>query len=145
MKNNDTIYLITLLSIFLLFCYSIVYSAVIPIQNIEGPYPVSVSADDLDFTWTAATGSSQIDTVTASEDILLLFKYTGAATGTVTIDSQLDEYNRENDIENYVLGSDEHHCFLYSNREGWENATGQFQIKASTSAIHWAALQLPQR
>lgn len=108
-----------------------------------GPYPGTVAADELDFTWTAAeiTAASCSSFISTGKEILLV-RNPGVASATFALHSQLDQFQRSGDIE-YTLAAGEYAQFAFTATLGWKNATGAIHITSSTSDVEFAVLRLP--
>ncbi|KKK74211.1 hypothetical protein LCGC14_2886020, partial [marine sediment metagenome] len=112
-----------------------------------GPHPVSVVADDLNFTFTTAaavlTSTTEWDTFAATGKELLIVRFNeNVGSGTFALDTVPDEYGRTNNISNYVLAASEFAVFAFTNATGWKNATGSIRITASSASIQYAVIQL---
>jgi len=134
------VYLATILAFALSVILTVAFGATLTVISPTGPYPSSVSADGLDFTWTSAT--TAIDSFSSTGSELLLIYYPAGTTATVTLDSVPDVYNRENDIV-YTLSAGDYAAFWFGNTAGWRNATGEIQIQSSTTALKWAVIRIP--
>ena len=134
-----------LLAGFGIYSYADTVTKTIPV----GPYPASVSANDLDFTFMAATAingaATDFDTFVATGKELLIVRFNNTVnSGTFTLDSVADNYNRQNDITEYTLSGSEFAVFAFTASAGWKTATGNIRINAGTSSIEWAVIQLPR-
>lgn len=144
--KTDKLYLIVLSLIGLFVIYGISSADNLSIHEPVGPYPASVTADEMLLDFGIATGGDTIDTVTSTgREILLIYNPDDAGgAATVTLDSVPNPKNRENDIEDYSLDDGEYAAFAFTNTIGWRNATGEIQISASSTDIWWTVVRLPR-
>lgn len=107
----------------------------IPTIAAVGPYPVTVAANDLDTTGTAADTVNQNEASFGSSDRLLLTAHnTGASARTITITSTPDPFNRSGNVAAYSLGAGEHMAFMVK-RAGWAQSDGKLYFEANNAEV----------
>ena len=104
-----------------------VWATQVTVTTIKGPYPGTVSANDLDVTLTAAHATDATFTITGKE--ILIAVNLNAATKEISLYSVADNYGRKADITTYSIGPDEMVAFKFSNTVGW--ATSDQIVHAS--------------
>lgn len=115
----------------------------IPAVTPIGPYPVSVAANDLDVSWTAADEINNNTFASTGKEILLLRNVSSSTILGVTLISVADNLNRKNDIVDYQIGTNEFAAFKFSNTVGWKNTAGNVVIDSSSSEIEFLLIQFP--
>lgn len=110
-------------------------------QTPKGPYPGTVSANDLDITWTAGDAVNG-NSVVLSGPMLLLFRNDNVGAQTFTVSSTQDPYKRTGDVSAYSLGASEYAAFLVK-PEGWIQSDGRLYIDVGSADIKIAVLKLP--
>lgn len=151
MKTNRRFSIVPIAFLILFAFALIVQATTITITSPVGPYPSSVSANELRITWTApvniSSSTTAYDEFTCTGRDLLIFRNTAGTVQYVTIDSVADNLNRENDIRNYQIGAAngayDTACFWIGNIVGWKNSTGKVQIQCSTTAVAVAVVRIP--
>lgn len=113
-------------------------------KSLPAKYPTTpITANALDFTWTAA-GADYADgarfTLTGKEILLVHNGNVGAQT--VTITSQVDPYNRTGHITAYSLGAGEYAVFPQFQLTGWADGSGYLILAASAADVEFAVLRL---
>lgn len=115
-----------------------------------GPYPATVAANDLNFVFVTAKAVNGQSTeawdtfaVTGKELLIVRFNET-TGSATFTLDSVADNFNRENDIAEYVIAASEFAVFAFTASAGWKNATGNVRFNAQNTSVQWAVIQLPR-
>lgn len=117
------------------------YGLQIVAQDVAGPYPGTVSANELDFTMVAGNVSSNTFVCTGKE-LLIARNSSTDTTYTITITSQLDEYNRSGDITAYEIGPLEYAAFKFTNTRGWRDSSGLVSFTVNNASIYVAILNV---
>ena len=133
------------LIVFVILFYAVYSTNGTPLtrQTVYGPYPGTISANQLDFTWVA--GSIEAATPTTfvcTGNELLLFHNNGAQAYTTTITSVADEYNRTGDITAYSIGAGEFAAFKFTNVAGWRNSSGLVSFIVENASVDVAILDI---
>jgi len=107
-----------------------------------GPYPGTVSADDLDFTWAAADLANGNDFAFTGRE-LILARNDDAAPQTITLTSVADSKKRMGTITAYSRAAGEYGMFWAGSLEGWVQSGNKFFIDVSDASIFLAIIKLP--
>jgi hypothetical protein len=115
------------------------------VQTPPGKYPVTpITANAADIAWTAS-GADYADgfgyALTGRE--LLLIRNDNAGAQTVTIESVIDEYNRESDITTYSIGIGEYAMFGPFPKDGWGQTDGTLHGAVTAADLYLAVIRLP--
>ncbi len=109
--------------------------------RVLGPYPGTVAANALDFSFVAGSVVSSTFVCTGNE--LLIAHNTGDATYTITLKSVPDQYGRTGDISSYAIGPDEYMAFKYTSTVGWrDESTGTAEFVVENAAVKYAILNI---
>lgn len=144
MRKQDSIYLLALIGIGLFLVYGLATADEITMNTPVGPYPSSVSTDEMKITWSVAAGSGATETIRATGRELLLMLNTAGTAKDVTLYAQADPMNRDNDITGYSIGAGEYAAFAFTNTVGWRDATGEIVVEAESTDIWFAAIRWPR-
>lgn len=132
---------IGLIAFMFLFCVAYITSAnQLTLQTVQGPYPGTVSAGELDFSWTAGSIVSTTFSCTGNE--LLLVHNTSVSAATFTLNSVADEYGRTGDISEYSLAAGDYAAFKITNTVGWRNSSGIATMSVSDASVEVALLDI---
>ncbi len=105
-----------------------------------------MAAGDLDVAWASLSDVTDATFVSTGRELVLI-RYPTATVlaagtmGSVTIESQYDEYQRKADII-YSVTIDGTYAFWMGNKTGWADSDGVATISASTSALQAAVLTI---
>ena len=111
-------------------------------QTPKGPYPGTVAANALDYTYVAADLANGNEFVGTGRDLLLM-KNDDAAPQTITLTSAADPYGRTSNITAYSMGIGEFAMFWFGNLVGWDQGGGKLFIDVSDVDIKLAVVRLP--
>lgn len=107
-----------------------------------GPYPaLPVSANALDFVFTAANATDKEQFVPGNDALLIVKNAHATLAKTFTLTSKADERNRTGDVGPYSLGAGEYALFRYK-KPGWMQSDGKIYLEAESSDIKFAVIQL---
>jgi len=115
---------------------------VITVQLALAPF-AAVGAGTLDYVYAAGTlTDGDVFSVTGKE--VLLVK-NGTGTNTITIESEDDEFGRQEDIPTYSLAAGDFAVFCggLTNTKGWKNSAGQIRVTVSSVEVTLAVIRLP--
>lgn len=116
-------------------------TAVTPV-TVKGPYPGTVNAGDLAFTFTAADIVNQNSFAAAGNEVLLV-QNTDAASQTITLTTKPDGYGRSADISTYSIPASGFAAFNFHNaNNGWIQSDGNIYFQASTATVKFAVLRI---
>lgn len=110
----------------------------------KGPYPGTVAADDLDFSFAAADVVNMNDFLFTGRELILVRNTDGAAAHTITLTSANDPFNRLGTIASYSVGANEFAAFWAGKLLGWDQAGGKFHLQADHVNIQFAILTIPE-
>ena len=109
---------------------------------VKGPHPGTVSANDLDFSFTACdVGNKNKFSLTGRQLILVQNVNVGAKT--VTFTSVNDPYSRTGTITTYSLGATEFAAFFAGDLTGWQQTDGEFYLEGEHADIKFAIITIP--
>lgn len=111
-------------------------------QTAKGPYPGTVSANDLDITWAAADAVNGNDFAFTGRE-LILARNDDAGAQTITLTSSADEKKRMGDITAYSIGIGEYAAFWAGGVQGWTQTGSKFFIDVSDANIFLAIVKIP--
>ena len=138
-KRRSQIFVLALLV--LVISYG-VWATQVTVTTIKGPYPGTVSADDLDVTWTGVTsGIAEVTFTITGKEIALVYNATDEASCTVDFTSVADNMGRTGHITSYALGPGELAAFKFSNTVGWATSDRIVHASASVSCASFALLR----
>ncbi len=119
-------------------------NTVITTQSPKGPYPGTVSAGQLDLTWTAADTVNGNAFVMTGHEILLMWN-PDASAHTVTISSVSDVRNRTGDVTNYSIAATTISAFNFVGlTDGWQQSNGQVYFSSNSNLIKFAIITEPR-
>ena len=108
----------------------------------KGPYPaLPVSANALDFVFTAADASNKEQFVPGNDTLVIIKNGHATLAKTFTLTSKADERNRTGDVTTYSLGAGEYALFRFK-KAGWMQSDGKIYMEAESSDIKYAVIQL---
>lgn len=107
-----------------------------------GPYPtLPVTANAMDFTWTACDATNFMEfTFTGRE--LVLVNNTGATARWVTLES-VAELGRTGDVTQYALQAGDFASYWAGNQKGWRQSGGKFYLKCEHAEVKLAIIRIP--
>jgi hypothetical protein len=109
----------------------------------KGPYPGTVNAGDLAFTF-AAADTVNLNQFAASGTEVLIVQNTDVASQTITFTSRPDAYGRSADVGPYTLATGTFAVFNFRNaNQGWVQADGNVYFQASTATVKFVVLRVP--
>jgi hypothetical protein len=109
----------------------------------KGPYD-TVTANGLDFAFTAADGANGNSFICKGRELLLVRNTHATDAATVTISSAPDPYGRTRDITTYSLSAGEFAAFWIGRSIGWRQSDGKAWLDvAGTGTIAFAVLRIP--
>jgi hypothetical protein len=109
----------------------------------KGPYPGTVNAGDLAFTF-AAADTVNLNQFAAAGTEVLLVQNTDASTQTITLTSKPDAYGRSADIATYSMATGTFAVFNFRNaNQGWVQSDGNIYFQASTATVKFVVLRVP--
>ncbi|WP_447979085.1 hypothetical protein [Candidatus Nitrospira bockiana] len=111
------------------------------VQTPKGPYPGTVSANDLDFTLAAGDVANGNEFSFTGRE-LIIAQNTDVGAQTITLTSANDERNRKGDINAYSIGAGEFAMFWAGSVIGWDQS-GKFHINVSNAGIKLAIIRIP--
>lgn len=118
----------------------------LPVTTPLGPYPdLPLSANALDFTFTAADTTNGNQFPITGREILLVRNTNATTAQTFTIVSAKDERKRTGDIQNYSLGPGEFAAFSFFGRDalqGWRQTDKMVYLDTASADIQFAVLRL---
>jgi len=112
------------------------------VQTPKGPYPGTVAAEALDFTWAAGDDVNDNDFVFTGRE-LILCRNDDAAAQTIGFVSVADAQKRLGDITAYSVGIGEYAAFWAGNVLGWSQTGGKFHIDVSDPDLKFAIIRIP--
>jgi len=116
-------------------------TAVTPV-TVKGPYPGTVNAGDLAFTFTAADIVNQNSFAAAGNEVLIV-QNTDVGSQTITLTTRPDNFGRSSDISTYSLGASTFAAFNFHNaNNGWVQADGNVYFQASSANVKFAVLRI---
>lgn len=111
-------------------------------QTPLGPYPGTVSAGQLAFTFAAADNVNGNSFAYTGHEVLLI-QNTDAAAQTVTISSVADQFGRTQDVTAYSIPASGFAVFNFrGGGTGWKQNDGTVHFTASTATIKFAVLSI---
>lgn len=115
--------------------------AALTITSILGPHPGTVTANALDFVWTAFPNTTA-NTIQLTDKEILLVRNDNAGPQTITLTSQPDSFKRTGHITTYSLDATECLAFSFVGAAvGWKDTNGQVTITASAVDLKYAVLR----
>ena len=111
-------------------------------QTLKGPYPGTVSANDLDITWAAGDDANENEFTCTGKDLILV-RNDDAGAQTFSLLSVEDKKKRKGDVTNYSVGAGEYAGFWVGSLVGWDQGAGKFHIDVSSNNLMFAILRLP--
>jgi hypothetical protein len=111
------------------------------VQTAKGPYPVTVAANDLDFTFAASDVANGNDYISSGREIILV-QNINASPQTFTINTAPDQLNRTNNITAFSLGASEFAVFWPGNAFGFIQSDGKVWLNGAHIDIKWAIIRL---
>ena len=109
--------------------------------NPKGPHPGTISANDLDFSFTSADLSNKNSfTMTGRE--LILARNVNSGAQTITLTSVADPQNRLGTITTYSVGASEFAMFWAGDILGWRQSDGEFYLEGSHADIKFAVVKI---
>ena len=111
-------------------------------QTPKGPYPGTVSAEDLDFTWAALDDANGNEFAFTGRE-LVMFRNDDAAPQTITLTSSNDPMKRLGNIPTYSIGIGEYAAFWAGAIAGWSQSGQKFFIDCSDPNIMVAVIKIP--
>jgi len=116
-------------------------TAVTPV-TVKGPYPGTVNAGDLAFTFTAAD-IVNLNSFAAAGNEVLIVQNTDAASQTITLTTKPDGYGRSADIATYSIPAGGFAAFNFHNaNNGWIQADNNIYFQASAVTVKFAVLRI---
>lgn len=126
------------------------WSTQVTVQTPLGAYPGTVSAGDLDITWTLSGTAGMTSGVTfniTGGEVLLIHSATNSVystesldDATFTIQSVADNLGRYGDVD-YTLSMGEYAAFNFSGIQGWRVSGVVASVSCATSALEFAVLK----
>ena len=116
--------------------------AVLPIITPKGPYPGTVAADDLDFTWTAGDPGNG-HTIAATGRELLKVRNDDVGAQTFTIKGVEDPFKRTQDIGPYSVGAGKYAEFWLGSLIGYVQADKTIWIDVADANVFFAVSRIP--
>ncbi len=135
----------------ILICVALfAWSTQVTVQTPLGAYPGTVSAGDLDITWTQSGTAGMTSGVTfniTGGEILLIHSATASVWSseavddvTFTLQSTADNLGRFGDVD-YTLSPGEYAAFNFSGIQGWRVSGVVASVSCATSALEFAVLK----
>lgn len=115
----------------------------ITVQTLKGPFPGTVAANGLDFTWTAGDAVNNNEFTGTGREILLVRNDDGASARAFTLVSVADPYNRAVDITSYSVGIGEYAAIALLSTRGWRQTDGKIYFNPASANLKFAVLRLP--
>ena len=116
---------------------------VIPIDELGGAYPVlPVVVDSLDLQETAADVANGNYFVSTGREIFIC-RNSAVGAETFTVDSVVDDMQRDGDITTYSVGIGEIAAFGPVEIAGWRQADGNVYIDGTDVGLLYTVLRLP--
>jgi hypothetical protein len=140
--RNKKIIAVVLLAFALTICAWAARTSITPLTP-KGPYPGTVNAGDLAFTFSAAD-TTNLNQFAATGTEVLLVQNTDAASQTITLTTKPDGFGRSADIATYSLAASTFAVFNFRNAsQGWVQADGNIYFQASTATVKFAVIRVP--
>lgn len=136
-----TLFLLLIVFAIALSAFAFTRTAVTP-QTLKGPYPGTVSANDLLVTWTAADAVNFNQFAANGNEILLVWN-TDVGAQTITLTSKTDSFGRSGDISAYSMATNTVHAFNFRNaNSGWVQSDGNVYFQASSANVKFAVIRV---
>src|SRR6185437_11190922 len=137
--KKKSLLLLALVCILALAAFA-VRTAVTPV-TVKGPYPGTVNAGDLAFTFTAAD-IVNLNSFAATGNEVLIVQNTDVGSQTITLTTRPDNFGRSSDIATYSIPASGFAAFNFHNaNNGWVQSDGNIYFQASTVTVKFAVLR----
>lgn len=113
------------------------------VQTPKGPFPGTVAATDLDYTYTAADVANKNEFPFTGREIILVRNVDGAAPHNLALTSVPDPQKRSADITAYAIALDGFSVFWAGDIIGWRQTDGNFYLEADDVNIEFAIVKIP--
>lgn len=113
------------------------------VQTPKGPFPGTVAATDLDYTYAAADVANKNEFPFTGREMIYVRNVDGAASHNITLTSVNDPQKRLGTITNYVVALSGFAQFWAGSIVGWLQTDGNFYLEADDANIEFAIVKIP--
>ena len=113
------------------------------VQTPKGPFPGTVVATDLDYTYTAADVPNKNEFPLTGREMILVRNVDGVAPHNIGLTSAADPQKRTADITSYAVALDGFSIFWAGDIIGWRQTDGNFYLEADDAQIEFAIVKIP--
>ncbi len=113
------------------------------VQTPKGPFPGTVAATDLDYTYTAADVANKNQFPHTGREFIMVRNTDGAAPHNITLTSFNDPQKRPQDITTYAVALSGFSMFWAGDIIGWRQTDGNFYLEADDLQIEFAIVTIP--
>ncbi len=115
----------------------------ITVQTPKGPFPGTVAATDLDYTYSAADVANKNQFPHTGREFILVRNTDAVAAHTIGLTSVPDPQKRSADITAYSLVLSGFSMFWAGDIIGWRQTDGNFYLEADDVQIEFAIVKIP--
>ena len=113
------------------------------VQTPKGPFPGTVAATDLDYTYAAADVGNMNEFPHTGRELILVRNTDGAAPHNISLTSAPDPQKRSADITTYAVALNGFSVFWAGDIIGWRQTDGNFYLEADDVQIEFAIVKIP--